>query len=38
VVSLILDGVSVDFTSVVNYVDAQVGPIAPAIEGRLVFP
>jgi 2',3'-cyclic-nucleotide 2'-phosphodiesterase (5'-nucleotidase family) len=24
--------------SVINYVDAQVGPIAPAIEGRLVFP
>ena len=23
--------------SVINYVDAQVGPIAPAIEGRLVF-
>ncbi len=23
--------------SVVNYVDAQVGPISPAIEGRLVF-
>jgi len=24
--------------SVINYVDAQTGPIAPAIEGRLVFP
>jgi 2',3'-cyclic-nucleotide 2'-phosphodiesterase (5'-nucleotidase family) len=24
--------------SVINYVEAQVGPIAPAIEGRLVFP
>ena len=24
--------------SVINYVDAQVGPIAPAVEGRLVFP
>jgi 2',3'-cyclic-nucleotide 2'-phosphodiesterase (5'-nucleotidase family) len=23
--------------SVINYIDAQVGPIAPAIEGRLVF-
>ena len=23
--------------SVINYVDAQPGPIAPAIEGRLVF-
>jgi 2',3'-cyclic-nucleotide 2'-phosphodiesterase (5'-nucleotidase family) len=23
--------------TVINYVDAQVGPIAPAIEGRLVF-
>jgi hypothetical protein len=23
--------------SVINYVEAQVGPIAPAIEGRLVF-
>ena len=23
--------------SVINYVDAQVGPISPAIEGRLVF-
>ena len=23
--------------SVINYVDAQTGPIAPAIEGRLVF-
>jgi hypothetical protein len=24
--------------SVINYVDAQPGPIAPAVEGRLVFP
>jgi 5'-nucleotidase len=24
--------------SVINYVEAQAGPIAPAIEGRLVFP
>jgi len=23
--------------AVINYVDAQTGPIAPAIEGRLVF-
>jgi hypothetical protein len=24
--------------SVINYVEAQTGPIAPAVEGRLVFP